>query len=114
MSTNGKDRSGRVRVRCSAHRESGSCGSPQTVYLGRIEEAVVPGRRTELRHPDVIAEYVRTYHEKRKRLAADTVRERARAEKRLRAIERNLKRLVGAICEGSAVIQKLEPKMFAL
>ncbi|WP_227287915.1 recombinase family protein [Boseongicola sp. H5] len=114
MSTNGKDRSGRIRVRCSAHRESGSCPNPQTFYLDRIEEAVLSGLRAELRHPDVIAEYVRTYHEERKRLAANAVKGRARIEKRLAAIERELARLVNAICDGSAVIQQLEPRMLEL
>ncbi|MEO0522512.1 MAG: recombinase family protein [Pseudomonadota bacterium] len=42
MSTNGKDRSGRIRVRCSAQRESRSCPNPQTFYLDRIEQAVCP------------------------------------------------------------------------
>ena len=40
MSTNGKDRSGRIRVRCSAHSESGSCPNPGTFYL-RIGAAVL-------------------------------------------------------------------------
>ncbi len=114
MLTNRKDRSGRVRVRCSAHAESGSCPKPQTFYLDRIEEAVVTGLRAELRHPEVIAEYVRTYHEERKRLAAEAVKGRTRTERRLAAIERELARLVDAICDGSAVIQQLEPKMLAL
>ncbi|NNK67163.1 MAG: recombinase family protein [Rhodobacteraceae bacterium] len=114
MSTNGKDRSGRVRVRCSAHAESGSCPNPQTFYLDRIEEAVLSGLRTELRHPEVMAEYVRTYHEERMRLAAGAVIGRTRIEKRLAAVERELARLVDAICDGSAVIQQFEPKMLAL
>ncbi|MEO1178890.1 MAG: recombinase family protein [Pseudomonadota bacterium] len=114
MSTNGRDRSGRVRVRCSAHSESGYCPNPQTFYLDRIEEAVLSGLRAELRHPEVIAEYVRTYHDERKRLAADAIKERTRIEKRLAAIEREIARLVDAICDGSAVIQQLEPKMLAL
>ncbi len=114
MSTNGKDRSGRIRVRCSAHSESRSCPNPQTFYLDRIEQAVLSGLRTELRHPEVIAEYVRTYHDERKRLAADAIKGRTRVENRLAATERELARLVDAICEGSAVIQQLEPKMLAL
>jgi chromosome segregation ATPase len=62
----------------------------------------------------VSAEYVRTYHDERKRLAADAVKGRTRIENRLAATERELVRLVDAICDGSAVIQQLEPKMLAL
>ena len=89
-STNGKDRSGRVRVRCSAHAESGSCPNPQTFYLDRIEKAVQSGLRAELRHPEVMAEYVRAYQEERMRFAADAVKGKTRIERRLASIEREL------------------------
>lgn len=62
----------------------------------------------------MIAEYVRTYHEERMQLAAEAVKGRTRNEKRLAAIERELSRLVDAICDGSALIQQLEPKMLEL
>ena len=114
MSTNGKDNSGRIRLRCSAHAESGSCPNPQTFYLDRIEAAVLSGLKAELRHPEVMAEYVRTYHEERRRLAADAIKGRAKVERRLAEIERALKRLVDAICDGSAVIQQLEPQFLSL
>lgn len=114
MSTNGKDRSGRIRVRCSAQRESRSCPNPQIFYLDRIEQAVLSGLHAELRHPEVIAEYARTYHEERKRLAANAIKGRPTIQKRLAAIESELYRLVDAICDGSAVIRQLEPKMLAL
>ena len=114
MSANGRDRSGRIRIRCSAHSESGSCPNPQTFYLDRIEAAVLSGLKAELRHPEVMAEYVRTYHAERRRLAADAIKGRARIERRLAEIERSLKRLVDAICDGSAVIQQLEPQFLEL
>ena len=40
--------------------ETGTCPDPRTFYLDRNEEAVVAALRAELRHPDVIAEFVRT------------------------------------------------------
>ena len=75
---------------------------------------MLSGLRAELRHPEVIAEYVRTYHDDRKRLAADAIKTRTGIEYRLAATEGELARLVDAICDGSAVIQQLEPKMLAL
>lgn len=114
MSTNGKDRSGRIRIRCSAHSESGSCPNPQTFYLDRIEAAVLSGLKAELRHPEVMAEHVRTYHEERRRLAADAIKGRTSIERRLAEIERSLKRLVDPICDGSTVIQQLESQFLAL
>jgi hypothetical protein len=53
MSTNGKDRGGRVRVRCPVRTESGSCPNPQTFQLDRIEAVVL----RELQHPALTAEY---------------------------------------------------------
>ncbi|MGJ5183043.1 MULTISPECIES: zinc ribbon domain-containing protein [unclassified Bradyrhizobium] len=70
LSTNGCDKSGRVRVRCSAAKESGTCPDAKTFYLDSIERAVLGGLRAEMRSPKVIAEYVTTYLEERKRLAA--------------------------------------------
>ncbi|WP_426409060.1 recombinase family protein [Bradyrhizobium ganzhouense] len=65
MSTNGKDKSGRVRIRCSAATESGTCSDPKTFYLDTVESAVLSGLRAELRALKVIAEDVRTYLEER-------------------------------------------------
>lgn len=41
MCTGGKDKSGCVRIRCSAHFESGTCPNPKTFYLDRVEELVL-------------------------------------------------------------------------
>lgn len=53
-----------------------------------------------MRHPSVIAEYVRTYHEERKRLAAKSNAKRAHFELRLGEINREIDRLVDAIAKG--------------
>lgn len=63
MATNGRDKSGRVRIRCSAAKEGGTCSDGKTFYLDVIEKAVLGGLRTEMRAPKVIAEYIRTYLE---------------------------------------------------
>jgi hypothetical protein len=70
MSTNGRDKSKRIRIRCSAATESGVCRDAKTFYLTTVESAVLAGLEAEMRHPSVIAEYVRTYHDERKRLSA--------------------------------------------
>lgn len=75
MSTNGKDKSGRVRIRCSAATESGTC--PDAKTLDTVESAVLSGLKAELRAPKVIAEYERTYLEERKRLAITSKRKKA-------------------------------------
>jgi hypothetical protein len=59
-----------------------------------------------MRHPSVIAEYVRTYHEERKRLAAKSNAKRAHLELRLGEINRE----IGGLDTGKMVAREgLEP-----
>lgn len=110
MASNGKDPSGRIRIRCSAATESGICPDPKTFYLDTVEAAVLNGLTTELRHPGVIAEYVRTYQAKRKRLTAEASRNRVRLERRLGELNREIDRLVDAIAKGQGDPAVLGPK----
>jgi site-specific DNA recombinase len=103
MSTSGKDKSGQIRIRCSAAKESGTCPDPKTFYLATVENAVLSGLKSELRHPAVIAEYVREYQEERKRLAAKAKGKRSHLERRLGEIDREIDRLVDAIAKGQAI-----------
>jgi site-specific DNA recombinase len=100
MSSKGIDKSERTRIRCSAATESGICPDPKTFYLDTVETAVLNGLAAELRHPDVIAQYVQTYHEERRRLAADSDARRTRLERRLGELSREIERLVNAIAKG--------------
>ncbi|MGO8918164.1 MAG: recombinase family protein [Stellaceae bacterium] len=114
MSTNGKDRSGRIRIRCSAATESGTCRDSKTFYLKTVESAVLAGLKAEMRHPSVIAEYVQTYHEERKRLAAAADAKRYRLERRLGALNREIDRLIDAIAKGHGDPAVLGPRSTAL
>jgi site-specific DNA recombinase len=114
MSTNGKDNSGRIRIRCSAATESGSCHDAKTFYLKTVESAVLAGLENEMRHPQVIAEYVRTYHEERKRLSAKANAKRAHLELRFGELNREIDRLVDAIAKGHGDPAVLGPRSSAL
>ena len=114
MSTNGKDNSGRIRIRCSAATESGSCRDAKTFYLKTVESAVLAGLENEMRHPQVIAEYVRTYHEERKRLSAKANAKRAHLELRLGELNREIDRLVDAIAKGHGDPAVLGPRSSVL
>jgi hypothetical protein len=114
MSTNGQDKSGRVRIRCSAAKESGICSDAKTFYLDTVERAVLGGLRAELRAPKVIAEYVRTYLEERKRLAASSNAKRQRLEQQLGQLNREIDRLVDAIAKGYGDPAVLGPRSGSL
>ena len=100
MSTYGKDKGGRKRLRCTRDAESGTCPDPKTYYLDTIEAAVVNALRGELRHPEIITEFVRTYHEERKRLASHSAKRHAAAHRRLGEISRETARVVDNIAKG--------------
>jgi site-specific DNA recombinase len=100
MSTFGADKSGRMRLRCSRARESGTCPAPRTFYLDTVENTVVSALRSELRDPRLIAEYVKTYHDERARLAGSERAARARAERRQGELRREIERLVDGLAKG--------------
>ena len=54
MATNGRDKSGRVRIRCLAATERGTCPDAKTFYLDTVESAVLGGLKIELHAPKVI------------------------------------------------------------
>jgi site-specific DNA recombinase len=114
MSTNGKDKSERIRIRCSAATESGMCRDAKTFYLTTVESAVLAGLEAEMRHPSVIAEYVRTYHDERKRLSAKANARRAHLELRLGELNREIDRLVDAIAKGHGDPAVLGPRSSVL
>ncbi len=49
MSTNGRDKSERIRIRCSSATESGVCRDAKTFYLTTVESAVLAGLEAEMR-----------------------------------------------------------------
>ena len=114
MSTNDRDKSERIRIRCSAATESGVCRDAKTFYLIAVESAVLAGLEAEMRHPSLIAEYVRTYHEERKRLSAQASAKRAHLEIRLGELDREIDRLVDAIAKGHGDPAVLGPRSSAL
>jgi site-specific DNA recombinase len=110
----GKDRSGRVRVQRSALRESGNCSHSRRYYLEAIEEVVLHGLRAELRDPKLIAEYVKTYHAEKRRLAAATAADRSKMVQRLGETKRAIGRLVDALADGRTSITAIGDKLQAL
>ncbi len=114
MATNGQDKSGRVRIRCSAAKESGICPDAKTFYLDTVERAVLGGLRSEMHAPKVIAEYVRTYLEERKRLADSSDAKRQRLEQQLGQLNREIERLIDAIAKGYGDPAVLGPRSSSL
>ena len=79
-----------------------------------VEGAVLGGLKAELRAPKVISEYVRTYIEERKRLAAASNAKRQRLEQQQSKLTREIDRLVNAIAKGHGDPAILGPRSTAV
>jgi site-specific DNA recombinase len=106
MASNGADRKG-VRLQCTTYRESSSCTNSRRVYLDEIEALAIKGLRQHLAHPDVIAAFVDGYNSECNRLKKEASTERARLERRLGEIGREMKRIVDSI-----VVTGMPPEQF--
>ncbi len=100
MSAAGKDRSGRTRLRCSAHTNSRSCPDPKTFYLDEVEEFVIETLAKEMTTPDQIYTYATAYMEKLKDEVKTENARRTRIEARLCDISRKCDRLMDLASEG--------------
>ena len=93
MSTKGKDRSGRVRLCCSAHTNSGACPNPKTFYLDEVEKLFLDSLFEHLDTPDLLYSYAKNYLEERRRLNASRVNRRAEIEAQRDAAAKDVTRL---------------------
>jgi site-specific DNA recombinase len=105
---------GRTRMRCAAHRDSGTCANARLVCLEEIEARVLAGLKRRLQEPKFLAAYVAEYAAERRRLAADATRARGRLERRAGEIERELARAVDAIVKDGVPAARLRERMIAL
>lgn len=94
MSTNGKDRTGRTRVRCSAHSESGTCPDPKTYYLDLIENEVVQLLLKEMQDPKHATLFIETYIAERKKLLKQALSQKTRLERRHAQLGREIERVI--------------------
>ena len=108
MSVSGVDKSGRTRLRCSAHTNSGSCPNPQTFYLGDVEALVIDTLANELATEDQVNRYARAWLEGRHKRAAKDMARRAKAETRLKAIDKELDNITRLLMKGIGDEQALD------
>jgi site-specific DNA recombinase len=104
---------GEPRVQCSTRRESGSCTNSRMVNRNKIEAAVLDGLRDVLKDPEYFKVYLKAYNDERSRLASGAVKDRAKLERRLGEIKRELDRIVDSIVQGMPA-DVLAPKARAL
>jgi site-specific DNA recombinase len=90
------------KLRCSTHREKGTCNNGRKVRIDEFEQRVLDGLRTRLLAPDAMAAAMKEYHEERRRLRAEERQRRERLTAQLSKLDRQIDNLVDAIAEGVA------------
>lgn len=108
MAVAGVDKSGRTRLRCSAHTNSGTCPNPQTFYLPDVEALVIDTLTRELATPEQISRYAKVWLEGRHKEAAKDMARRAKAETRLKAIAKELDSITKLLMKGLGDEQALD------
>lgn len=111
MSSNGKDRSGRVRIQCTNHAESGTCPDPKTHYLDTIEQEVVALLRGVLQKPERVRKFVEEYQKERRRLMGDFINERSKVERRLSELHRTIERATEMMLDGQGDQRALDKRI---
>ena len=90
------------RLGCAGYRERGDCDNNRTITRRHIEERVLSALQTQLANPEMVAEYIRTYHEERKRLLKEARLDISSKEKRLRELTADIERIVDLMIKGTA------------
>lgn len=93
---------GRDRLGCTGRRERGDCTNNRTVTRKHVEERVLTALQNHLADPELMAAYVKTYHQQRHELAANKRAAVAGKERRLADLTRGISRIVDAVVDGTA------------
>lgn len=87
----------REQLACAAHREKGTCTNNRTIRVSELERRVLDGIKRRLLAPETIAECLTEYHAERRRLMTKTRQERQQIDKRLAAIDRQIRNIIDGI-----------------
>ncbi len=90
------------RLMCAGNRERGDCDNKRTITRQHIERRVLVALHNHLADPELIAEYVRVYHEERKRLQKSSRGNIQSKQKQLQAITAEIDRGVDLLLKGLA------------
>lgn len=113
MSRMGEDKSGRTRIRCSGHTNSGTCPNPKTFYADEVEELAIDSLAKELATPDQIKVYAERYIKSRIQQDGQENRRRAEIETRVAAIAKDNDRLLDLLMKGMGDQDAIDARMKA-
>lgn len=85
---------------CAGHKKGSGCTNHYRIDNARLEASVLAHLATELLDPDLVALYVKTYHDEYARRMAELSRDRHSVERRAAELDRRIARFVAAIGDG--------------
>jgi len=101
------------RVGCASARNKETCDNTRTLRRDDVEARILAGLKDHLMHPELFAVFCEEYTRHMNTLRIDKNAVRSGIEARLAKIDRDLEKLVEAICEGIPAA-KVKEKMLAL
>ncbi|WP_114090138.1 recombinase family protein [Thalassospira profundimaris] len=101
------------RIGCAAARNKGTCDNTRTLKRDDVEAAILNGLRNHLMDPELFSVFCEEYTRHLNKLRIEHNAARSGMEARLAKIERELDKLVQAICEGIPAA-KVKDKMWEL
>lgn len=111
MPTKGKDKSGRVRIQCARHTNSGDCPDPRSFYLDLVESLVLDTLSYHLTEPDLLAAYAKAYQDKHRRLNSGKRARREEVTARISKLEDDNARLLDMLLEGQGTASAIDARM---
>ena len=91
---------GKAHYGCANTRNKGTCDNRLTIRRDELEQRVLSGLKDRLLHPDLIAEFVTAYRQEYNRLSSEATKSKAKAEKELAKVTRQIDKIIEAITEG--------------
>jgi site-specific DNA recombinase len=96
---------GTNRYGCSTHQNRGKgkhgCTNNKTISSNILETRVLEGLKHHMMDPDLVAEYIRTFHSEMKKLSSQKDNNRIAAEKEYRENSKKIDNIVEAIMDGN-------------
>jgi len=85
---------------CAAARNKGTCDNRRAIGKAELEERVLSGLRNHLMAPDMVAAFIKTYHEEMQVERRAAIAGRAGAERQLKQVQGEIDNLIDAIAKG--------------
>jgi DNA invertase Pin-like site-specific DNA recombinase len=89
-----------TRYGCAAARNRGTCTNRKSITREAVESRVLNGLHTRLMHPDLIREYITTWHQEMQTERQETRAARGEQERRLAKVTKEIDAVVTAITQG--------------